>query len=136
MTTPAEPNGGGLAALHNPDPFQFKREGLAGKVIGALFAIVFLLILAAGYGGAKAIRVMEQVVASNRTTAAAVEGFNGTMFDVGQYLRDISAQLASNGNAPVYAPQLPHRSSRPSQHQPAAAAPAMGAGSPSIGDSP
>lgn len=74
--------------LSKADPLQFRKHGLEGKVIGALFALVFMLISAIGFGGFHAIRLGEQILESNRNMADAVKGFNSTLYSFWQSVVD------------------------------------------------
>ena len=75
-----------MPGLKSADPFQFRKHGLEGKVIGALFALVFILLAAIGYGGLTAAKLGEQLIVSNKNVADAVKGVSVGLYELGQYV--------------------------------------------------
>lgn len=89
--------------LKNPDPFKFRNEGLAGKVIGAQFLIIFLMIVVVLIGGYKAVRLAEQVIASNSNVGEALKGLSITVYEFSQSVDELSGR--SRRRAPPAAPK-------------------------------
>jgi hypothetical protein len=100
-----------LPGLKNADPFQFRKHGLEGKVIGALFALVFVLIGAIGIGGFKAVKLGEQIINSNKNVADAVRGVGVGLFELGQFVSGAGDLPRNPIQRPAGAPASPSEGS-------------------------
>lgn len=99
----------GILPKH-PDPFQFRKEGLMGKMIGALFLIIFVLIAGLGIGGFKAIKLGEQLLASQQNLVGVVKGLSVSLDEFADAQNNLAAEVAALGRGQaVYVPPPPKK---------------------------
>ena len=73
----------------NLDPFDFKSSGLHGKVYGGLFLVVFLLIGLLFWQGHRVENLLSATNTLLQNMDGTQKGFNSTIHDLAQAVRDL-----------------------------------------------